>query len=119
MYNLSIITRENGLMTTRENSIQWEEYLRDPALPKDTVTLGNTVRSVLDDIRTRDLTTIDLALEKIDVTTASPAHLCAVLSSLYTWRTVLPSWSILRDRALSHYRNIGIIGADTAFKGLF
>lgn len=97
---------------------EWLINLKDSSLSNDTQTLGFTVRSILEDIKPDNWKLIDHRLASVDVAKAAPAHLLAVLSSLFTWREVLKEWGGLRDRALSHYQAQKIAGVDFAFKGL-
>jgi hypothetical protein len=96
----------------------WLANLRDCSLSRDTVTLSLTVHSILDSITAGDYTEVDKHLATVDVTKAVPSHLLAVLRSLFTWRSVLVQWPILRDKALQHYRQEQVHGVENAFKGL-
>jgi hypothetical protein len=87
-------------------------------LPKDTETLGSTVRSVFSSIETANYAEIDRLLASVDVTKATPSHLVAVLSSLFSWRDFLIQWPILRDKAFHHYQAEGTRGVERAFAGL-
>lgn len=96
----------------------WLTNLRDGTVSKDTETLSLTVRSVLDSIDVRSYAEIDAQLASVDVTSAAPSHVLAVLSSLFTWRDVLVEWPFLRDRAEQHFREKQLPGTENAFKGL-
>lgn len=97
----------------------WLQNLRNPHLSKSMDCLSTTVHSVLDDIQSNDLQDMDKKLASINVLEAPPSHLMAVLTSLFTWRKVLPQWPLLRDRAYTYYQNQHVKGLDNAFKGLF
>lgn len=97
----------------------WLQNLSNPNLSKTIEVLATTVRSVLSDITTNHVSDIDKKLGLINVLEAPPSHLLAVLTSLFTWRTELPQWSLLRDKAYNYYIEKNIRGVDNAFKGLF
>lgn len=96
----------------------WLQNLSNPHLSKSTETLSTTVHSVLDDIQLNDLLDMDKKLASVNVLEASPSHLVAVLTSLFTWRFVLLQWPLLRDRAYAYYQQQNLKGLDNAFKGL-
>lgn len=96
----------------------WLANLRDVSLSKDTEILGETVRSIMNSIKPDNHAAIDQQLASVNVANAAPSHLLAVLTSLFTWREVLPQWGALRDRAFEHYKAQQVKGVDRAFKGL-
>lgn len=80
--------------------------------------LSEIINSLLDEVELFGAAAVDGALARIDVTRARDSHLVAVLSTLFTWRSELPSWTTLRDRTVVELGRRGFDNLDVAMQGL-
>lgn len=104
-------------MTTENLSI-WLKNLQNINESSSTEVLGTTVRSLFSDMHNKGSDFVNEKLVQINVQEASPAHLVAVLSSLFNWRNIMTNWKPFRQKMVEEFKRHEIPNIEMALKGL-
>lgn len=95
-----------------------EKKLEDINENSSTSNLGITVNSLFNDIEEKGPDYINDQLALIEVSKGNPAHLVAVLNTLFTWRNIVSNWKPFRVRMLAEFKDRKIENIESSLKGL-
>lgn len=96
----------------------WRKKLEDINESSCTTNLGITISSLFNDMENYDKSHINKQLALIDVSKGNPAHLVAILSTLFTWRDSMSNWKSLRAKMVVEFKKRKIENVEEILKGL-